>query len=262
MTARLHASEQDADDDQDDIVDKVTDDEAQDGVGSDDQDDETQDDQTDDQSSDDADADTQQTSRVDDKGRAIARRARETREPAIDPVQLATETAAATARTIAASTAQAARQAEAERREQTVVDGMTDEQRATYTLAKTTKNLQNDQQVTQLMLRSSTDQNQFGRLIMRKPQYEKYETEVEKRHQNTLSQGNFVSREVLLAHLIGERALKNEKNQQQRQGATRRVESQRSQNAGRSTRGDGGGTTAQTQRSSAISRAEKEDWAI
>ena len=263
MTVRLLASEHGDNGGDDDFVDDNAGIGTQDDVGTDDADDQSQNDSADDQVTDDADADAQQTSSVNQRERnrrPIEDRAEQTR---LENQRLANETAAATANSVAQATANAARQTAAEQRENEAVAAMTEEQRATYLLAKETQRLKQSESTTQALLRSTGDQNTFGRLITRKPQYEKYEQEVERRHQQALSQGNFVQREVLLAHLIGEKALKSETANTQRQSAQRRVDNQRSQSTGRSTRGDGGGsTTQQTQRTTTVSRAEKEDWAI
>lgn len=195
---------------------------------------------------------------ADKRRRAIEARAAEQRA---ESSRLASETAAATARGVAEATTKAQRQAEAEREEREAMASMTDEQRATYQLAKETQRLKNGESQTHLLLRSTGDQNSFGRLMTRKPQFQKYEDEVERRHQDVLSRGGFTAREVILAHLIGEKTLKSEAGGQQSQAAARRLASQRS-GASRSGRGDGGGGQGGNQRGSVVERAERDNWSI
>lgn len=263
----LRASEQDADDEFDGGAqsggDEQQDNGAQDDAG-DDADDGSQDDQ--------ADADEQDDSQDDDqlsageqqqRRRGIQQRADQVRgNTDFDPVRLASETAAATARATAQANAEMQRQADTERQEREALAAMTDEQKATYLLAKETAAVKSNQARTEVLLRSSSDQHAFSRVLTRKPQFAKYEQEVENRHQAMLAQGQFVSRELVLQHLIGERALKNENAQAQRQNAQRRVQGQRNVSTGRGGRGDAGGAQGGNARPSVVQRAEREDWAI
>jgi hypothetical protein len=265
MNVKLHASEPDADDQQDDNgPGEGTDDQTNDGAQ--DQDD-AQDAQTDDQQDDDADdgtaddTDESQNADVDAQPRrGIAERARAARsQPEIDPVRLAGETAAATARTIAQENANATARAEAERQEREAMAGMDENQRATYLVAKETQQLRNSNAHTQVLLRSNSDQNAFGRVIARKPQYAKYEAEVEARHQQLLAGGGFATRQMILEQLIGEKALKAENVQNQKRDAKQRIQAQRGGNGGgRAVRGDAGGQNKQ-QRANLVSRMERDN---
>lgn len=188
--------------------------------------------------------------------RKIEARAAERREEA---ARLAAETASATARETARAQAEVTRQAEEARREEAALANMTQEQRDMYALAKQVKGTNDSVAQMRALTQSATDQGRFDRLLTRKPQYEKYADEVERRHQNTLSGGAFVPREAILAHLIGEAALKAERVDNQRQAAGRRVREARGQ-TGRAARGDSTGRT--TTGKSVVQRAEEADWAI
>lgn len=263
----LRASEQDADDQLDDQQDnggKQTDNGAEDqeeDQGADDSSDDQTDDQDDDDNPDDED-DSGELS-ADEQGqrrRAIETRQRRSQPDPIDPVRLASETAAATARTLANESAAAQRAAVEEAQEREALAGMTEEQRATYQLAKTTRNLQNNQARTELLLTSNNDQIAFTRQLNRTPQYAKYEAEVEKRHQDILRQGGFTSRQVILAHLIGERALNAQGTvSKQKQEARKRVDNQRRGVQTRGRGGDSGGERAASARNNLVSRMERDD---
>lgn len=260
----LRASEQDADDQFDDQADGQGADDAQDQTNdSDGQTDDAQDDQTDDQSDD----QTSDDNADDDVGqqaqqrRGISQRAQQVRDGGIDPAELAGQTAAATARAVAQETAAAQRAAEEQRREEEAMAAMDDTQRATYLVAKDNRQIKHNQARTELLLRSSTDQSRFGRTLTQKPHLAKYEDEVERRHQAILNQGGFTDRQTILAHLIGERVLKGEGVQQQKQQARQRVQAQRG-GAQRSARGDGGDgsqTRSRNQGSSLVSRMERDN---
>jgi len=147
---------------------------------------------------------------------------------------------------------------EAERQEQELLATMSDQDKAQYLLAKETRNNKQTIQQTQMLLQSSTDQHKFSRTLTRKPQFAKYEDEVERRHQATLAQGGFISRDVILAHLIGEKALKGETNEAQRQEGKRRIQNQRQ--GARTARGDTTGRNSSGK--SLVQRAEDQNWAI
>jgi len=263
----LRASEQDADDQFDDGAQQGGDEHQDDGAADDagdDADDSSQDTSADAQD----DANSQDDDQLDageqqQRRRGIQQRAARVRDEGYDPVRLASETAAATARATAQASQEAARQAEEARAEREALAAMNDDQRATYLLAKETKQVKDNQARTQVLLQSSTDQSAFSRTLTRKPGFAKYEDEVERRHQAMLAQGQFVQRQIILQHLIGERALNNEGAQNQKQGAQRRLQQQRNVSTGRGGRGDaGGGQPQKGARSSTVSRAEREDWAI
>lgn len=259
-------AEQDAQDFDDDLPPG---DEGADGAAqTDDQVDDAQDDQAigDDQSPDGGDGTGQddgadaQLAAAEKRRQTIEERARATRE---ENARIASETAAATARGVAEATRQATVQAEQEKQEREALAGMTDEQRATYLLAKKTKSLEDTQNTTQRYMRSTADQVAFTRTLSRKPQYAKYETEVENRHQAILAQGGFTARDVILAHLIGEKALKAENTQNQRDAAQRRVQQQRGNPGNRTApRGDAAGNKTSNAGSNVVKRAESENWAI
>lgn len=153
---------------------------------------------------------------------------------------------------------------EDQRREEELVATMTEEQRTSYLLAKEVKNTKQNQQQTNMLLHSSTDQNKFGRLLSRKPQYAKYEDEVEQRHQQILSQGGFTPRDLILKVIIGEKALAAESGtrvKEQKQQAQRRVQAQRGETRARGTRGDSGSRGTRSGETLA-QRAERENWTI
>lgn len=263
----LRASEQDADDQTDD----QTDGSAQDD-GSQNEDDAGQDDQTNDQTGDQQDDsadgeadDNQQDDQLNaqdqqQRRRAIEDRARQTRDD-IDPVRLAGETAAATARTLAQESAHREAMAREAAEEREALAGMTEDQRATYLLAKETRNLKAQSARTDLLLRSNGDQVAFGRVLQRSPQFAKFEAEVERRHQSILNTGGFTTRQIILEQLIGERALKGQGVvSQQKQRAQQRVQSQRSgTGGGRGARGDGGTQRTSNGRDSLVSRMERDN---
>jgi hypothetical protein len=188
--------------------------------------------------------------------RKIEARAAERRE---ETNRIARETAAATAQETARVNQDALRRAEADREEREALANMTDDQRVTYQLAKQVKDTQNGMAQIQHMTKSAADQAKFDRLLTRKPQFEKYADEVDRRHQNTLSQGAFVPREAILAHLIGEQTLKSDKVSGQKDAAKRRVQQARG-NTGRAARGDTTGRA--TTGKSVVQKAEEADWAI
>lgn len=150
-------------------------------------------------------------------------------------------------------------QREDQRREEELMASMDETQRTQYLLAKEVKVAKDGQNATRLLVQSSTDQNKFTRTLTKKPEYSKFEDEVESRHQTALSQGAFIARDVILAHLIGEQALKGTATRAQEQRGARRIQSQRQGGAQR-TRGDQ--TGARTSGKSVVERAETENWAI
>jgi hypothetical protein len=190
------------------------------------------------------------------KRRAIEARAAERRD---ETARIASEAAAATARETARAAQQASAQAEADRVEREALAAMTDDQKAIYQLAKQTKTAQDGITQMRAMTQSASDQSKFDRLLTRKPQFEKYADEVDRRHQTALNGGAFVPREAILAHLIGEQTLKSERVQGQKDAAQRRVRDARG-NTGRAARGDSTGR-ANTGKS-IVQRAEEADWAI
>ena len=192
------------------------------------------------------------------KRRAIEARAEERRA---ENERIARDTAAATARETTRETEAARQRAEDARVEREAVASRTDEQRVQYTLAK--KVNQTEQGMTQLsrITQSASDQSRFDRLLNKKPQYEKYADEVERRHQQALQNGGMVPREELLKHLIGENALKDERSARvkgQKEAAGRRVRDARGN--GRAARGDQSGSARGTK--SVVQRAEEQDWVI
>lgn len=256
----LHASEPDADESddqggngQDDSQDQAND---SDGQADDAQDDQADDNDDDSSGDEDVDADVDQPQARGIQGRAAKVRA----QPEFNAAEFAANTAAQTAQHMAQATRQANEQAERDRSEREAMSAMTDEQRATYLLAKETNNLKQGQAHTQLLIQSSTDQSKFGRMLNGKPQFAKYEDEVERRHQSILARGGFTDRQTILAHLIGERALKSENVQKQKTQARARVQAQRSAPA-RGARGDAGDGTPRNsnQRSSLISKMERDN---
>lgn len=236
---KLHAAEQDADDQ----IDGEQDAQDQDDNGAADGGDANSQDQ------DELEADGEQDDPA-GKRRAIEERAESER--------LARERGELEGQRRAQAAADAQRQREAaEREERELLAAMDEGQRTTYLLAKEVKEAKQGQSVTTLLLQSSSDQNKFSRTLSRKPQYAKFEDEVERRHQDILSRGGFTSREVILAHLIGEKALQAEGTNKQKQQGQRRIQSQRSSNA-RGARGDAGSTRGNSGKS-LIERMEAED---
>ena len=191
--------------------------------------------------------------------RAIEDRAEDQRR---ERDRLAAETAAATVRATISETEAARRRADNEREERDLRAAMSDEQRITYDMAKEIKVAKDGSRAAGLMAKSSADSNKFGRLLMRKPEYVKYEDEVERRHQATIAQGGFIDRQEILAHLIGTKAIAAESSKQQKNQARGRINEQRSRAGGGGTvrgnvssRAEGGGRTVSQ-------RAEREDWSI
>ncbi len=152
------------------------------------------------------------------------------------------------------------RRADEERQEREAMGAMTEEQRTQYLLAKEVRATKNENGATRLLVQSSTDQNKFTRTLTRKPQYAKFEDEVERRHQATLAQGGFISRDVILAHMIGEKALQAENVTKQKAAGQRRIQEQRGGKGARGARGDRSG--GERGAKSLTQRAEEQDWAI
>lgn len=257
---KLRASEQDADDQLDDQISGGND--RDDGDNTNDQHlDDNRDDGADDagdQNSDDGEDNDAGEDRQRDSRRAIEERAAEARA---ERERLARERGELEGERRARDRADAERRRQDEdRREQEAMATMTEEQRNQYLLAKEVKVTKDNQAATNLLLVSSTDQNKFSRTMRNKPQYAKYEDEVEQRHQDALARGNFVQRDVLLAHLIGEKALQAKDTNDQKDRGKRRVQEQRGQRS--SARGDRSSQGDNRGKGNVVSRAEREDWAI
>lgn len=189
------------------------------------------------------------------KRRAIADRAEQQR---LDRDATARAIAAETVRATVQATEQSRRAADEERSERELRASMMEDQRITYDLAKEVRNAKQVGNNAALMSQSASDQGKFSRTLQKKPQYAKYEDEVERKHNETLQRGGFISRDVILAHMIGEKMLKAENVRGQKEGARRRVEGQR-QGSG-TVRGNtsGGGRGGKT----LVQRMEESDAAI
>jgi hypothetical protein len=97
----------------------------------------------------------------------------------------------------------AAEKAEADRREREALDQMTPAEAAIYTRNQLTAEFDRKLQNTQLQLWSSSDQQDYDRLLEANPTYRRFDAKVQEMHR----QAPTVARRVLLATAIGLRAL-------------------------------------------------------
>lgn len=136
----------------------------------------------------------------------------------------------------AEAAAQERERARSEAEERAAMEAMSEEQRATYLVAKNQKRLEGQFQQLARSQQDGTDRVGFNAILQANPQFKKYQAEVERMAREVANAGGFLSREVILDTLIGRDLRNGSAGKKQREEGRERIQEARGKVPNRSQR--------------------------